>query len=255
MDLLQLDRTRKRRIFYLVFALGMGVVVSFAVADALAGEIPETLTDLSFVAVLAGCLVAIRRFQRDDLAYRIGLPLVGLSFLLAVAIGSGQGTVLYWLYYLPLMYLFFLGKTEGLALSLLFTAALALLLANPLQWDIFPYERGHILRFLFSFVFVVVLAYALEASRSRMSALLSAEQQALATETIRLEAALRDIKTLSGLLPMCAHCKKIRDEAGRWQDVGEYIRDHSAAQLSHGLCPECARRHFPQYCAQDPPQG
>ncbi|MDP1677604.1 MAG: HAMP domain-containing protein [Bacteroidota bacterium] len=53
------------------------------------------------------------------------------------------------------------------------------------------------------------------------------------------------VKTLSGLLPICASCKKIRDDKGSWNVLEQYIHDHSEAKFSHGLCPECAQRYFP----------
>lgn len=57
------------------------------------------------------------------------------------------------------------------------------------------------------------------------------------------DAALQNVRVLSGLLPICASCKKIRDEAGAWQQMESYISRHSQAQFSHGLCPECAARY------------
>ncbi len=54
-----------------------------------------------------------------------------------------------------------------------------------------------------------------------------------------LQTALAKIKTLSGIIPICAKCKKIRDDNGYWTQVEEYIRDHTTAEFSHGLCPEC----------------
>jgi hypothetical protein len=55
-----------------------------------------------------------------------------------------------------------------------------------------------------------------------------------------LEEALAHIKTLSGLLPICARCKKIRDDKGYWSQIETYISQHSSAQFTHSLCPECA---------------
>jgi AmiR/NasT family two-component response regulator len=52
--------------------------------------------------------------------------------------------------------------------------------------------------------------------------------------------ALSKVKTLSGLLPICASCKKIRDDQGYWRQIEQYIKDHSEAEFSHGLCPQCA---------------
>jgi phosphoserine phosphatase RsbU/P len=60
-----------------------------------------------------------------------------------------------------------------------------------------------------------------------------------------LEQALGEIKVLRGLLPICSHCKKIRDEKGKWHPVEGYIRDHSNADFSHGICPECLNKYYP----------
>jgi AmiR/NasT family two-component response regulator len=62
-----------------------------------------------------------------------------------------------------------------------------------------------------------------------------------------LQAALAEVKTLSGLLPICASCKKIRDDQGYWQQVEVYICDHSEAEFSHGLCPDCAQKLYPEF--------
>ena len=63
--------------------------------------------------------------------------------------------------------------------------------------------------------------------------------------TADLEQALDEIKQLSGLLPVCSSCKKIRDEKGLWNQMEEYIRDHSEAEFSHSICPECAKKLYP----------
>lgn len=60
-----------------------------------------------------------------------------------------------------------------------------------------------------------------------------------------LQAELQKVKKLSGLLPICASCKKIRDDDGYWNEVESYIRDRSEAEFSHGICPECARKLYP----------
>jgi PAS domain S-box-containing protein len=59
-----------------------------------------------------------------------------------------------------------------------------------------------------------------------------------------LTEALTRIRTLSGLLPICARCKKIRDDQGYWQQIESYIREHSEADFTHGLCPSCADQLF-----------
>jgi PAS domain S-box-containing protein len=62
----------------------------------------------------------------------------------------------------------------------------------------------------------------------------------------QLQEALAEVKTLSGLLPMCASCKRIRDDKGYWQQIEAYIRDHSEAEFSHSVCPECAEKLYPE---------
>jgi len=62
-----------------------------------------------------------------------------------------------------------------------------------------------------------------------------------------LQDALSRVRILSGFLPICANCKKIRDDKGYWQQIEAYIRDHSEAEFSHGICPDCARKLYPEF--------
>jgi sigma-B regulation protein RsbU (phosphoserine phosphatase) len=62
----------------------------------------------------------------------------------------------------------------------------------------------------------------------------------------KLRDALKKVKQLSGLIPICSRCKKIRDDEGYWQRVEEYLETHSEAQLTHSLCPECVIKLFPE---------
>ncbi len=62
-----------------------------------------------------------------------------------------------------------------------------------------------------------------------------------------LQEAISNVKTLSGLLPICASCKKIRDDKGYWTQIEAYIKNHSEADFSHSICPECAKRLYPEF--------
>ncbi|MDR3603402.1 MAG: hypothetical protein P4L38_02125, partial [Syntrophaceae bacterium] len=66
---------------------------------------------------------------------------------------------------------------------------------------------------------------------------------------IELQHALAQVKKLSGFIPICASCKKIRDDKGYWRQVEEYIRDHSEALFSHSICPDCMRSLYPEIAA------
>jgi DNA-binding response OmpR family regulator len=77
--------------------------------------------------------------------------------------------------------------------------------------------------------------------------LVRAARYALEREHLILELreALARIKTLSGLLPICAGCKKIRDDKGYWSQVDSYITLHSGTRFTHSLCPDCLKKYFP----------
>ncbi len=64
---------------------------------------------------------------------------------------------------------------------------------------------------------------------------------------IELQDALAKVKLLSGFLPICASCKKIRNDQGYWQQIEAYISEHSEAEFSHGVCPDCAERLYGKY--------
>ena len=72
-------------------------------------------------------------------------------------------------------------------------------------------------------------------------------QDALVDKNRELRRALAEIKTLRGILPICMNCKKIRDDRGYWNQVEVYVRDHSEAEFSHGICPECMGKLYPDY--------
>jgi FixJ family two-component response regulator len=82
------------------------------------------------------------------------------------------------------------------------------------------------------------IRYAIERKRTQE------EREQLISE---LQTALAKVKQLSGLLPMCASCKKIRDDKGYWNQIEAYISEHSQADFTHGICPECVKKLYPEY--------
>lgn len=69
--------------------------------------------------------------------------------------------------------------------------------------------------------------------------------ESLVFERDKLKETLLEVKTLSGLLPICANCKKIRDDKGYWNQIESYIKKHTEANFSHGVCPDCAKELYP----------
>ncbi len=116
---------------------------------------------------------------------------------------------------------------------------------------------GHFLRlplFLIMALFYGVNAERLRAVSAEKSGLVDhlAERERLLAE---LQAALADVKKLSGLLPICAHCKSVRDDQGYWKTVEEFMRTHAGSDFSHGICPRCLDKHFPDYPEAKAPES
>lgn len=88
-------------------------------------------------------------------------------------------------------------------------------------------------------LFIVWMIASLGLKRKR----LAEQRNAMLLER---EKTLREMKILRGLLPICASCKKIRDDKGYWTQIEGYIRAHSEAEFTHGICPECAKRLYPE---------
>ena len=81
-------------------------------------------------------------------------------------------------------------------------------------------------------------------ARVKVGASMVQLQQTLTERVEELKEALMRVKTLSGLLPICSYCKKIRDDQNYWQQVESYVGKHSEAQFSHSICPECYQEHI-----------
>ncbi len=88
-------------------------------------------------------------------------------------------------------------------------------------------------------------AIALENSRHFDERVKAEQQRESVIEDLRR--ALSEVKTLSGLLPICSHCKKVRDDKGYWKKIESYIEQHSDALFSHGICEECAKKYYPDF--------
>lgn len=83
-------------------------------------------------------------------------------------------------------------------------------------------------------------------ARLRIGSRIVSLQHALAARVSDLQQALSDVKRLGGLLPICAYCKRIRDDGDYWKQIEQYLSEYSEAQFSHGICPQCLETHLEQ---------
>jgi K+-sensing histidine kinase KdpD len=124
-------------------------------------------------------------------------------------------------------------------------AGLCTALLSVVVFDWFFGGKPHLLEFNLSALFraaffcaVSLLITSLENQRRRVI-------RSLEKTNTQLRNAMREVKVLHGLLPVCMYCKQIRTEAGAWTEMEQYIREHSEAEFSHGVCPDCLRQHYP----------
>jgi len=88
-------------------------------------------------------------------------------------------------------------------------------------------------------------------STTRETAIWLGEREARA----KLATTLAELDVLKGVIPICAHCKNVRLEHGDWQRLELYVREHSDAEFSHGICPDCEAKHFPEFLHDDAPRA
>ena len=111
---------------------------------------------------------------------------------------------------------------------------------------------GHFLKIVsFYLIYKAVIETGLSKPYSILLRNLKQSEKELQSEKGRLQSVLNDVKTLSGLLPICSHCKKIRDDKGYWNQIEYYVRDHSDAEFSHSICPDCRKTMYPHLKAKE----
>lgn len=253
--------------FSVFVALAMPTMLGFgglALARGLYGI--ASLFALSGVGLVAGWL-RLRSGRDDRGVYRVNALAFGVLTLYLLATGGDGGAMSLWVYVFPLIGPFLLGAREGAVwVGTLFLGANALLWMHVPGIDVYLYPHGFVTRFLVMYVVIAVVAIGFERSRHLHEQRGLAQHRRLETEQARLRTeiaereraerekaavieelqhALAQVKTLKGLVPICASCHRIRDDHGFWNHLETYLRAHSDATFSHGICPACLEKLYP----------
>jgi len=142
--------------------------------------------------------------------------------------------------YISFCRLFLFGVFEGFLWVAVMMILTFIIILFPELTNSFTFPPEFKLRLLISLTIISFTAWLLESLRYNFF-------MQVQNQKTKLEAALDNIKTLQGLFPICSHCKKIRDDKGYWNQIESYIRDHSDAEFSHSICPECAKRFYSEF--------
>jgi len=144
-------------------------------------------------------------------------------------------------------HLFYYAAASLNAFFALSLVILPTLIRRPPGDDIFLMGNRYAIYYVIALFFEIGWGFCLlMINNQRLEAHLHSARLKLVESNKQLEKAIRDKITLSGLLPICAHCKKIRDDKGYWNHLESYIKTHSEADFSHSICPECARKNYPE---------
>jgi len=229
---------RRKRVFLMLFLLtAVPTIFGFAMWHGFSSGLTYGWGLMMFAA--GGGVVIFYRLcysAQTIVSYRIGVfaVLILLSYLLVT--GGGFGVGFLWFFVHPVAAFFLFGRREGLLWVLI--SWLFCLLITIANGGLYDYQFAIGVRFMVAYTLVSMLAYGLEAARQHYYDQLAAEKAAL-------EAALQQVKTLQSLLPICASCKKIRDDTGYWHQVESYMRRHAGVEFSHSICPECRVKLYP----------
>jgi len=238
----EFEQRRMWLLFALIF-LTTATLLIFSGYNFLVGNQVTGFFTLVVGLVSAVALVCFRHSSRRGTINRVTIGLLTILFLWLVVNGVHNGSTILWMYTLPPILIFFLGEKEGLVWLLTVYLSLIAVFYGNLP-EVSQYESSFKIRFLVSFGLVSTVYYWIESFRRKSHKELVCERHNLKSERKNLRKALDEIKVLKGILPICSHCKQIRDTEGNWNRMEKYVSERSEAEFTHGVCPECLEKHY-----------
>lgn len=242
-DNLDIDEKRKRAMVVICAFAGIPLLLFFMYGDALHNEKIGVVSNLG-LAILLTTFLLFSRFVRNGVwFYRI--LAFGLTSVLMYNqyFGPSGDSSLVWLYIFPLGIFFVLGISEGITWYCLFTTVSMLLLFTPEIAGAAIYSDDMRIRHVCAYMIITFMALSFEFLRWYFYTQLEHERE-------KLKEAAEHVRTLNGLVPICSICKKIRDDKGYWNQLEQYLLDHTNAKLTHGICDDCYAKHYPKEFAR-----
>jgi len=254
------DRLRERLIDQIVVMTAVFTAITYLFSIIRISNLGWSTRDLIFcILIISAIGIALGRRRLSAKFKAVSISLLFLSAALTGFYNFGMlaGAVFYFAVVGVIMALFFSKRgvvVYGvlLAVFLCFVAygftsnilkipsGASLLHANYSHWVIY------ILAFSLSFVIICVTILNYQIEIRKLIENVTCQRDKIEKNNQDLQQALSEIKTLKGILPLCSFCKKIRDDKGYWEQVDVYINNYSEADISHSVCPECMKEHYPE---------
>ena len=245
---LPLDSEEKTRLrhFMAFLLLGVPTMLAFGVYNCWMSH--WTLGSVIFAMALSLVLAwfLLKRLQSGIWLYRVNAMFFGGMLLYMTILGGEGGSKALWLFTFPLVAFFLLSTVEGLVWTMvMYLGALCVFWIPYLGVSTYRYQGQFITRFSAVYFIISVLAFWFEYLRQHYRKGMELEHLRLQAERSALQEALSKVRQLSGMLPICSSCKKVRDDQGYWTQIEAYISTHSDAEFSHGICPDCGEQLYP----------
>ena len=235
------------------------IVLSYPLLFSRKTDLPDDVRQLIIVVLLliitVLMLLPARVLARNWFTGTLVIGDTALTTLIIYLSGNASSDLYITYFLIVLIAAFTTSLRQLIGLSILLCLAYGGLLFFELKQSGVMSE-GHLLRIpilLIMAIFYGVFAETIRNERTQKAGLvdyiaaLEAAEEERERLIRKLQDALANIKTLSGLLPICFSCKQIRDDKGYWNQIDTYIRDHTDAEFTHGICPECMIKLYPDY--------
>ncbi len=225
-----------KRFFVAVAIIAMVPVISaFAIKDILDGRTTEGLIVFSLIVLPLSLTVILTRSIVYQGSIRIMILLTTIAHILEFISGGGNGGAFLWFFVMPTSTVYLMGVREGSIWVGGMITMISVLIFGRIGYH-YPFDLS--IRFLAVFTLMGVLSCSFELLREWYLRKLIKEKE-------KVQSVLGEIRVLKGLIPICASCRKIRDDKGFWTQIDEYMRNHSEVEFSHGICPDCAMKLYP----------
>ncbi len=221
----------KRRVFTAILGLTVILLLGYSIFNFILNN--------SFAGILESCMTLLlilscipilkkRNYLPSSIAFVITTILISI-FL--IKNGGIENTGIFWIFLFPIAYFFFLGRIGGvISFSGLLLILLAVSVLRELEIIVIVYSKIVMILFLVVFLTEALLLYLYERI---------------------LEHHIAHENALCGIIPICSHCKKIRDDKGYWSMLEQYFNKYSDAEFSHSICPECVKELYPDFTEED----
>ena len=244
----ELDRERRRWMLRLLSALGIVTLILLGFLALFRTDWPLVFFDCILFIVLIVLFGLSFRDRGIQVLINGAVVFYGIFMVILLAYGGQSHATHMWPIFFPVISLSMLGARKGsiFALAILFLQGMVFALGRSFDF-ITEYSLSFMLSYVSVYLAIFLLSSILENLREKVQFRLREAHEKQKRLVSELQEKISEVQTLQGILPICAKCKKVRNDQGYWLQVEKYIQAYSDARLSHGLCPDCARELYPEF--------